>query len=207
MRAWLSCGALHGFALGQPRPVPTAQGVLPMSIPPRLFRTVSLARALAFALIAAPCVYAQSGTPAGGADVAPESAQSTRDTARDGLRDAASQGDLAEVERLLKAGADVNAKNKNGWTPLHAAAGSNLSPAVLEVLLKAGADVNAKTADGVTPLHLAAANNPSPAVLEVLLKAGADPRAINKDGKAPHAVAKPEYIYILRKAMMDKPQK
>ena len=83
-----------------------------ISISPRPFRTVSLARALAFALIAAPCVYAQSGTPAGGADVAPESAKSARDIAGGKLRDAASRGDLAEVERLLKAGADVNAKTR-----------------------------------------------------------------------------------------------
>ena len=81
-----------------------------MSIPPRPFRTVSLARALA--LIAAPCVYAQSGTPAGGAAVAPERTQSARDIAGGKLRDAASRGDLAEVERLLKAGADVNAKTR-----------------------------------------------------------------------------------------------
>ena len=149
--AWLSCGEVHGFALGQPRLVPTAQGVLPMSIPPRPFRTVSLARALAFTLIAAPCVYAQSGTPAGGADVATESTQSTRDAAGGELRAAASQGNLAEVERLLKAGADLNAKDKSGTTPLHLAAAKNSTPAVLEVLLKAGADPRAIDSDGKTP--------------------------------------------------------
>ena len=83
-----------------------------MSIPPRPFRTVSLARALAFTLIAAPCVYAQPGTPGRGAAVAPARTQSTRDTARGELRNAASRGDLAEVERMLKTGADVNAKTR-----------------------------------------------------------------------------------------------
>ena len=83
-----------------------------ISNPPRPFPTVSLVGALAFTLIAAPCVYALSGTPADGAAVAPERTQSARDIARGGLRDAASQGDLAEVERLLKAGADVNAKTR-----------------------------------------------------------------------------------------------
>ncbi len=176
-----------------------------ISISPRPFRTVSLARALAFTLIAAPCVYAQSGTPAGGAAVAPERTQSARDTVE--LLIEAARGDLAEVERLLKAGADVNAKAKDGITPLHTAAAKNSTPAVLEVLLKAGADVNAKGKDGWTPLHFAAARNPSPAVIELLLKAGADPRAIDSDGKTPHAVAKPEYRDILWKAMMDKPLK
>ena len=176
-----------------------------ISNPQRPFRTVSLACALAFTLIGAPCVYAQSGTPAGGAAVAPERTQSTRDAAGGELRAAASQGNLAEVERLLKAGADLNAKDKSGTTPLHLAAAKNSTPAVLEVLLKAGADVNAKGKDGETPLHSAAGFNPTPAVLEVLLKAGADPRAIDSDGKTPHAVARPEYRDILWKAMMDKP--
>ena len=81
-----------------------------ISISPRPFRTVSLVGALAFALIAAPCVSAQSGTPAGGAAVAPERTQSARDTSE--LLIAAARGDLAEVERLLKAGADVNAKTR-----------------------------------------------------------------------------------------------
>ena len=111
------------------------------------------------------------------------------------------------LEGLLKAVADVNAKDNKGWSPLHVAAAFNPSPAVLEVLLKAGADVNAKDKDGETPLHFAAALNPSTAVLEILLNAGADPRAIDSEGKTPHAVAKPEYRDILWKAMMDKPLK
>ena len=201
-----------------------------ISIPPRPFRTVSLVGALAFALIAAPCVYALSAMLGCSEASAPSS----------DLGAAALRGDLAEVERLLKAGADVNAKDKDGVTPLHWAA-TNPTPAVLEVLLKAGADVNAEDNDGRTPLHAAAANNPSPAVIEVLLKAGAkvnansnrvstplhwaaannpspavlevlrkagaDPRAIDKDGKTPHAVARPEYRDMLWKAMMDKPLK
>ena len=52
---------------------------------------------------------------------------------------------------LLKAGADVNAKDTNGWTPLHWAARNNRSPAVLEVLLKAVADPRAIDNEGKTP--------------------------------------------------------
>ena len=128
-----------------------------MSIPPRPFRTVSLACALAFTLIAAPCVYAQSGTPARAI------------AAGDELRYAASRGDLAEVERLLKAGADVNAKDNDGWTPLHMAAAFNPSPAVLEVLLKAGADPRAIDSDGKTPHAVA-----KPEYRDILWKAMMD---------------------------------
>lgn len=82
--------------------------LIPMT---RLF-TLILARALAFALVAAPCVYAKFGTSVLGAAVAPERTQSARDTAEAELRAAASRGDLAEVERMLKTGADVNAKTR-----------------------------------------------------------------------------------------------
>ncbi|MSR04942.1 MAG: hypothetical protein EXS04_05045 [Phycisphaerales bacterium] len=63
------------------------------------------------------------------------------------LHTAAGSSGVAEVEVLLKAGAYVFAKDADGLTPLHSAASSNPSPAVLEVLLKAGADVNASGAD------------------------------------------------------------
>ena len=62
--------------------------------------------------------------------------------------------DLARVQRELACGANVNAKNDSGDTPLHWA-GFNESAAVIEALLETGADVNAKSDDGNTPLDWA----------------------------------------------------
>jgi ankyrin repeat protein len=56
---------------------------------------------------------------------------------------------------LIESGADVNATNDYGWTPLHyAAAPEDESVALL--LMQNGADVNAVNTDGNTPLHFAA---------------------------------------------------
>ena len=58
-------------------------------------------------------------------------------------------GDLEAVKQHVAAGADVNAKDKEGWTPLHFASDRKN---VAEFLIKKGADVNAKDAYGFTPL-------------------------------------------------------
>ena len=57
-----------------------------------------------------------------------------------------------KVRQLIQAGADVNAKKEDGWTPLMLTASDNPNLEVLKVLLKAGADVNAQNKYGRTPL-------------------------------------------------------
>ncbi|MCY4540945.1 MAG: ankyrin repeat domain-containing protein, partial [Rhodobacteraceae bacterium] len=63
------------------------------------------------------------------------------------------------VELCLDAGADLNARAKFGWTPLHSAASFSETPAVMQVLLDAGADLNARDEGGLTPLHYAAGHS------------------------------------------------
>lgn len=84
-------------------------------------------------------------------------------------------------ELLLAHGADVNAKNRLGETPLLEAAGCT---AVVELLLAHGADVNIKDNDGQTPL-LAAAARGAMETVKLLLAHGADVNASDRYGRTP----------------------
>jgi hypothetical protein len=84
------------------------------------------------------------------------------------LIEAAKVGNTVEIERLIKAGVNVNAR-VNDRTALDMAAGIGYSSAV-EVLIKGGADVNTKDRRGRTPLHAAAYNSRNKAWLPAYLK-------------------------------------
>src|ERR1039458_6113387 len=75
------------------------------------------------------------------------------------LHEAAQRGSKGIAEVLLKAGADVNAKETHGCTPLNIAA-SGKQREVAELLLANHADPNAKSDIGQTPLHIAVNNGP-----------------------------------------------
>ena len=99
---------------------------------------------------------------------------------------AAAGGDASAINRLIQAGADVNARDRLHTTPLHLAASLSARPDVITLLVEAGADVNARDRDDDrTPLHWAAQNaNPAP-IVRRLIEAGADPRARDKWGMTP----------------------
>ena len=87
---------------------------------------------------------------------------------------AARRGHLDIAARLLQAGADVNAEDCTGATPLHAAAAHTSSIAMLTMLLTAGAKVDEGDLYNRTPLRFAAEFNSSLEVVTTLLSAGAD---------------------------------
>ena len=55
---------------------------------------------------------------------------------------------------LISHGADINAKDRNGRTPLHLAAGGR-SLEALKILISKGANINEKDRDGHTALYYA----------------------------------------------------
>jgi hypothetical protein len=61
------------------------------------------------------------------------------------------------IGRLIDAGADVHAPDKNGATPLHRAVRTRCAAAV-QCLLEAGSDPTQKNKSGSTPFHLAVQN-------------------------------------------------
>jgi uncharacterized protein len=90
------------------------------------------------------------------------------------LLQATEAGDIMQMQALLAQGAEVNARNAHGWTPLHVAAAGG-DPAVIALLLQHGADVHAQSHIGTTPLDNATTRGGRQAVIELLLAHGAKP--------------------------------
>ena len=113
---------------------------------------------------------------------------------RDALYHSANKRNDTLIETFLKAGADVNSRYADGYSPLFIAVRSQPDPdnrytkkrpeqlRCVNILIQAGADVNAKARNGDTPLMSAAENNFTKCI-DRLIKAGADVNAVNKDGE------------------------
>ena len=93
----------------------------------------------------------------------------------------------AVVEALLVAGADVHARDPEGWTALHFAGRADVR--AVELLLARGADPLAGSSDGTSPLHQAAEHD-NVDVARALIAAGADPTVRNHEGLTPADVAR-----------------
>ena len=99
----------------------------------------------------------------------------------DALLDAVRAGSHQDAVRLIAAGADVNAADSLGTTPLMWAA--RYGDAVLvERLIEAGANAEAQNVFGVTPMSEAALIGSEPVIRE-LLAAGVDPNSPNPEGE------------------------
>lgn len=112
---------------------------------------------------------------------------------------------LRMIELLLKAGADIHARDKNGATPLHRAVRTRCAEAV-KALLNAGADATLQNKPGSTPFHLAVQNTgrggsgaaqakaAQREIIEVLLDHGIPPTIEDGSGKSVLEWAKSDWI-------------
>ncbi|MFD1901844.1 ankyrin repeat domain-containing protein [Enterococcus termitis] len=96
------------------------------------------------------------------------------------LLEAVSLGRLEDVERVLKAGAEISVTDALGRSPLMLAVQQN-NLDIVKVLLAFGADVNQKDHTSLSPFICAAANGFDEIVHE-LLHAGADLASVNRFG-------------------------
>lgn len=99
------------------------------------------------------------------------------------LQLAASKGELAICNRLIKAGADLEKTTNAGGTALHIAAAADQSK-VINALVKAGANLEASDNEDNSPLSVAAGLGKL-AALKALIKAKAELNSTNEHGDTP----------------------
>jgi cytohesin len=109
---------------------------------------------------------------------------------------AALKGNTDRVLELLDAGADPDASDGHGRTPLLEAAFGGHSTTV-SALIEAGANPNARDADGWTPL-MEAASKGRVHIVKQLVAANADANARNRVGQTALEVVARDHIGLAR---------
>lgn len=94
------------------------------------------------------------------------------------LFEALEKGDSSLAQNLVKRGANVNAKDRNGWTPLMSAAGRG-NVALAKLLLDNGASYDPADFENQTPLTVALETG-SASVVELLLARGMNEKPKNQ---------------------------
>ncbi len=109
--------------------------------------------------------------------------------------------DVERIKFLTKNGADINARDAQGYAPIHTAA-RNRHPELIAALADLGANLNAPDGDGMTPLIHAAMRNHVPSV-KMLQSRGADIEKPGTQGYPPLALAIAENKFEVAKALME----
>ncbi|MCU0728838.1 MAG: ankyrin repeat domain-containing protein [Sphingopyxis sp.] len=178
---------------------------------PLRFRTIAIAVAAAvivppLALVAAAPATAQLMSPSfrfleavrdrDGQEVQDMLSQNpllinTRDvsTGKTALMIVVERRDTTWLRFLLQRGADANAADRSGLTPILSAAQGGFVDGI-QPLIDRGARINASNASGETPLHFAVQRRDL-AMVRVLIAAGADPELTdNVTGRSPRDYAR-----------------
>jgi hypothetical protein len=115
-----------------------------------------------------------------------------------GLHAAAAAGNLGEIERLLAAGADREARDDNGRTPLHVAVYRKKQDAA-KLLLAGGVNANALDRQRYDVVTIAAVADDVP-MLEIVLAGGASAKNVTSvyDGTALIAAAHLGHVEVVR---------
>lgn len=149
-------------------------------------------RRLVAAALAAATVVCMVATRA---QVAPSDAEVR---AYSGLHAAAASGNVAEIERLLAAGADREARDGNGRTPLHVAVYRKQREAA-RLLLAKGANANALDRQRYDVVTIAAVADDVP-TLKLVLEGGASAKNVTSpyDGTALIAAAHLGHVEVVQ---------
>jgi uncharacterized protein len=115
-----------------------------------------------------------------------------------GLHAAAARGDAGEIERLLRAGATIDARDSRGRTPLHVAVFMRKQDAA-RTLLRLGADPNALESQQYDIVTIAAVADDVP-MLRIALDGGCRPNNITSpyQGTALIAAAHLGHVEVVR---------
>ncbi|MBO6855138.1 MAG: ankyrin repeat domain-containing protein [Marivivens sp.] len=132
--------------------------------------------------------------------VAAQTAPSASEVAAyDGLFRAAHEGDVAGIERLVAQGADVDARDRRGRTPVHVAAFASEDEA-LRALAEAGANMNALEHRAYDVVTIAAVAN-DPELMSLAIELGNDPGLVTSPylGTALIAAAHLGHVEVVRR--------
>jgi ankyrin repeat protein len=107
--------------------------------------------------------------------------------------DAIGKNDVEALDGFIYVGVGLDAKNRQGWTPLLWAIESG-HPKMVTMLIAAGSDVNLKAFEGSTPLHWAVKKE-SLQILEILIKHNARMNCQDDGGMTPlHIAARGNFL-------------
>ena len=179
-RSMMALGRLYVKGLGAPQDYVEAHKWFNLAASRGLEEALAKRDALAGKMTPAQIATAQERAASWQPATREDEKQSEKPLAQDAVVRAAEAGDVDGLQKALAAGADVNARDTEGWTALMYMADQG-SILLVELLLEAGADPNIQLADGATALIIAVVHGYTE-IVTALVESGADPNIQLADG-------------------------